>query len=212
MFDWSLHWRFWQSATTAALEATTAALAANAEMNQRWIDQSPLGQSPKAVEFPAAALSSPSPFDAAMWPWQAWQWADQLPTLTTMHTGFSPSAFAPFTTWANPAAPAPETTPADPWLAAMKTFWSYPAMPWATYRTPVMTWLMCFGVPSSIAVPAARASASAADAAEAARQQALAMISTLESFSAYRSDGGHASAQIITWPTADDVAARAKRR
>ena len=51
--------------------------------------------------------------------------------------------------------------------------------------------MMAFGVPRSVAMPAAEANAAAFEAAEAAAAPFQ------DAFASYRSDGGHASAQII---------------
>lgn len=85
------------------------------------------------------------------------------------------------------------TAPADPFAAAdmMKAFWAMPQMPWTMYQMPWAAVLISNGVPASVANPAVRASTATLEAAEAAKQQ----VSRL--FSAYRSDGGHASTHIF---------------
>lgn len=82
----------------------------------------------------------------------------------------------------------------EAWLGMVRAFWSSPAMSWTMYQSPMAAMMVSAGMPYAMALPAARASTSALDAAEAARQQALKV------FSAYRSDGGHASTQVIEWP------------
>ncbi len=96
---------------------------------------------------------------------------------------------------------------ASHWTTTMadmaKIYWSMPAMPWTLYQAPMTAMFVSAGMPYAIAAPAARASAAALDAADAARLQA---IQTFDAYSSYRSDGGHASAQVITWPFADPSA------
>jgi hypothetical protein len=106
------------------------------------------------------------------------------------------------------------TWPIDPaaYFTVAKAFWAFPTTPWSMYQSPLMAWMITSGVPASVAAPAARATTSAMDAADAARQQAAHLMSTFENFSAYRSDGGHASAQIINWPSAADLATRSRAR
>lgn len=88
-----------------------------------------------------------------------------------------------------------------------RAFWTMPAMPWTLWHMPMATMFVSAGMPYAVAAPFARASAAALDAADAARLQA---VEAFEAYSAYRSDGGHASAQIITWPYA--AGANAYRR
>lgn len=91
--------------------------------------------------------------------------------------------------------------------------------PWVSYTTPMAAWmgmlsatrlfgafplasaLMAAGVPSSTAWPAAKASAAAIDAAD------IATRAVERAFSSYRSDGGHAVAQIVMAPAVASTAA-----
>jgi hypothetical protein len=66
--------------------------------------------------------------------------------------------------------------------------------PWSYMQMPLTTMFMQAGVPYAVASPSAKASTAAMDAAHAAQQQMEKV------YSAYRSDGGHAAAQIITLP------------
>ena len=78
--------------------------------------------------------------------------------------------------------------------SAFAPFWPWPVMTWTYMQTPLMAMMMSAGMPFDVALPSAKASTAAMDATDAARQQ-------LDNvFSAYRSDGGHAAAQIVTWP------------
>jgi hypothetical protein len=67
-------------------------------------------------------------------------------------------------------------------------------MTWAYMQMPLTAMLMSSGMPYSVASPSAKASTAAMDAADAARQQ-LDKV-----YSAYRSDGGHAAAQLVILP------------
>jgi hypothetical protein len=118
----------------------------------------------------------------------------------------------------NRASPPPASFMAPAWASQQPAFWgaecrAWPqqTMPnplnlWAAWtslspgvnpwRTAMSVWpmvvvMMSFGVPREVAVPAAEANAAAMDANEAAAK------SVQRIFSSYRSDGGHASAQII---------------
>ncbi len=113
-----------------------------------------------------------------------------------------------------PPAPAPAMLPMMPWGFPMMAptampFWSQPtANPAANVMMPFEFWMsmtpfgrspvvlqmaygmMAFGVPRDVAMPTAEANAAAFDAAE------IAVGPFQNAFSSYRSDGGHATAQI----------------
>lgn len=215
VFDWTLTWRFWTNATTAAFETSAAMLAASKEISDHFAAAPSTAPNLSPGAFPAWPLDgalfapwasmflTPQPPVAAN-PFQA-MWLSMLPFASWMpaHQMFAPSL-------ATAAIPSP-FDPAS-YFTAARAGWTYPALPWTLYQTPLMTWLLTIGVPASVAAPAARASTSAMEAAEAARQQALQTLSALESFSTYRSDGGHASAQIIMWPLTADQSGRSKRQ
>ncbi|MEQ1671803.1 MAG: hypothetical protein ABL893_13155 [Hyphomicrobium sp.] len=73
-------------------------------------------------------------------------------------------------------------------------FWPFPVSPWGYMQTPLTAAMMSAGMPFKVASPSAKASTAAMDAAHAAQQQMEKV------YSAYRSDGGHAAAQIMTLP------------
>ncbi len=79
-------------------------------------------------------------------------------------------------------------------LGPMAAFWPWSAMGWTVMQTPLTAMMMSAGMPYKVASPSAKASTAAMDAAHAARQQMDKM------YSAYRSDGGHAAAQIAMMP------------
>lgn len=139
--------------------------------------------------------AAPNAMMAAMTPWAFLMGANNPVTQPAANI-YSPPFGLPF---ANPfsnqalGAPMPTLGP-DLWLGMVQAFWSSPAMSWSMYQSPMAAMMVSAGMPYAMALPAARASTSALDAAEAARQQALKV------FSAYRSDGGHASTQVIEWP------------
>ena len=85
--------------------------------------------------------------------------------------------------------------PAAP-LGPLAYMWPWSTMGWAVMQTPWTAMMVSAGMPYKVASPTAKASTSAMDAAHAARQQMDKM------YSAYRSDGGHAAAQIVMMPWA----------
>jgi hypothetical protein len=80
--------------------------------------------------------------------------------------------------------------PAAPLPAA--AFWSWPwrMMPWACYQSPLIVAMMSSGMPYSVASPAAKASTSAMDAAEALQEQWQLIIE------AFRTDGDRGSPRM----------------
>ncbi len=79
----------------------------------------------------------------------------------------------------------------------ISAYWTLPAMSWSLYQGPMTMMLVGAGLPYAVAAPTARASAAALEAADAMRLQ------TIKTFSSFRTDGGHASAQIIDQPSAE---------
>ena len=137
----------------------------------------------------AAGLSgfstAPNPFMPAMPGWPTanpWAAADPWQAMSLMFTSF--------------AQPPPAQGFGFP--PAMTMFGTWPQMwqpfSWTMYQLPITAMMMANGMPHSIASPAAKASTSTLDAFDAAREQASRV------FSAYRSEGGHAAAQILDWP------------
>lgn len=105
---------------------------------------------------------------------------------------------------AAPQRPVPASDPVaaqmSAWQAMLTNPWKLTPMAW-----PMAFMMMASGLPESVAVPTASANASAADAVMAAA------AAVNDAVSSYRSDGGHAVAQIVMlpYPTAAITAALA---
>jgi hypothetical protein len=210
VWDFDLHLRFLKSSGDAWAGFAAASLAAAAE----WQDQTMRTISEHRSE-PAA---QPAMFNPMMW------WTAFLPgqNMESPHRaasadfampffGFQPAvpAWAGAKSWPgfdplsmmslafNPfARAAPATGFGGPDIMTMMTSWPQmlPPYSWTMFQLPMTAMMMASGIPHSVASPAAKASAATLDAIDAARTQAKNV------FSAYRSDGGHASAQILNWP------------
>ena len=208
MWDFDLQARYFMSSNDAWFGFAAATAAAVSE----WQDQvvrtvtetepenaadlfNPMTWWPAFVPKPgtqsplAAGLSSfgmpQNPFLPGMASWPAanpWAAADPCQVLSSMFNAF--------------AQPAP--APAFGLPSAMTMFGTWPQMwqpfSWTMYQLPLTAMMMANGMPHSVASPAAQASTSTLDALDAAREQASRV------FSAYRSEGGHATAQILDWP------------
>ncbi len=212
MFDFDLQLRLWRSVTDAMLHSTQASIAAASA----WQDQVlAAGHKPKAAApipsplngfglWPWASAAQPMPaaFPASMWWLSAWQ--PPKPSVPAAFSAGNPfySAMTPWfemywrqsmSAWAMPAngwgASRPGALP-----SGFAPFWPWPMMTWAYMQTPLTAMMMSAGMPFDVASPSAKAGTAAMDAADAARQQ----IDNV--FSAYRSDGGHAAAQMVTLP------------
>ena len=211
MFDFDLQLRFWRGVTDAFLHSAEATMAAASA----WQDEVVSAGKPKIPTAPFLPF-----MDMTTWPWgmlmpQAMPW-------------MAPSAMTPFASpfqvenlfAANPFAASPLAT-LTPWLeifwrqstdawsqtptawgnipqpnmmAMLQPFWGWAATPWSFMQTPLTAMMMSQGLPYNVASPSAKAGTAAMDAAQAAHQQ-------MESvFSAYRSDGGYAAAQMMTLP------------
>lgn len=94
---------------------------------------------------------------------------------------------------AAPQRPVPATDPVaaqmTAWQSMLTNPWKLTPMAW-----PMAYMMMASGLPESVAVPAASANAAATDAMMAAN------AAITEAVTSYRSDGGHAVAQIIMLP------------
>lgn len=84
------------------------------------------------------------------------------------------------------------------WQSMMTAPWTLSPAAW-----PMAYMMMSSGVPQSVAWPTAEANVAAADAAQAATE------AVEQAFSSYRSDGGHAVAQIVMLPIKAGLAAAA---
>lgn len=127
-----------------------------------------------AFANPFAAMN---PFLSAT-PWMDMFWEQSMSAWQSPANSDSMLSFAKPSPFANPFAAL------FPWAVT----------PWSYMQMPLTTMFMQAGVPYAVASPSAKASTAAMDAAHAAQQQMEKV------YSAYRSDGGHAAAQIITLP------------
>lgn len=203
MLDFDLQMRFWRSTQDAMFGFASAAIAATTT----WQENASRGYTP---------YRQPPPFNPMTW-WTAFLPQSQFNTpfgfggrdFGSPFFQFAPSMSSwPMAEMASPAALWNTMTcafaqPATANLAyadMFKNFWNWSQawqpFPWTMYQYPMTAMLMSTGMPYAVAEPTARASAATFDAVDAARQQANNI------FSAYRSDGGHAVAQLIHWPMA----------
>lgn len=197
MFDFDLQWRFWRSATDAAMEWSQASMAAATE----WQSQAmaPSRQPAASLTFsPFTMFETQAPANPWGWAFAMWQPQSQSP-LAWPAASSTPFAnpimafWAPYlNTWggASSAASWPGIVPGS-MPAMMDAFMAWRILPWAFYQTPLTAMMLSAGLPYAVAAPAARASTATMDAAEAAHQQMLNV------FSAYRSEGGHGAAHIF---------------
>lgn len=211
MIDADLQMRFWRNFTDAMFHSTDAALAAAAV----WQNDVLAGKTPvKAPTVSPATLAFP------FWPWAAfaspptpkpmqpamphmWWLAPAAPSAPSnpfaqMTPSAATSMMSAFAPWADMYWRAFSfMSPNSPMAQMTKTFapfFPWPTWTWAYMQTPLTSMLMSSGMPYTVASPSARASTCAMDAADAAREQMEKVYST------YRSDGGHAAAQIVALP------------
>jgi hypothetical protein len=180
MLDCSLQARFAKSCSDAAFGYANAATAAYAN----WASQ--------AFEAMAGAMRGMEPAPAP----RSW-YREPPPAPQPIANGFpAPAAMSPFpSAWAPFAWPGLPVSP--PSAAAMNPFTAWLDM--MSFRGPPTAWPMAFmmvavGVPRNVAWPTAEANAAAIEAVEIARK------SLEDAFSTYRTDGGHANAQIKWGP------------
>lgn len=173
MLDRSLQARFAKNCSDAAFGYANAATAAYAN----WASQ--------AFEMMAGAVRSQEP------PAPPRSWYREPPPAPQAGVSAAPIAGfpAPWMPFAWPGLP----TSAPP-AAAMNPFTAWLDM--VSFRGSPAAWPMAFmmvaaGVPRNVAWPTAEANAAAIEAADIARR-------SWDTFSTYRTDGGHATAQI-TW-------------
>jgi hypothetical protein len=203
MYDFDLHMRFVRSATDAFFQTAEATMAAMTAWPDMLPDQHNASAAPAAAMFNPFAWLQPQPampfagaamFDPFGWlqspavtPFSAAPLFDPFAWLvppTAPSFWKAPSAFA----MSMPTMPVPYALP-----ESLSAWWSWPATSWVLFQTPLTAMMMSAGWPLSVAGPAARASTSAMDAADAARQQMM------QAFAAYRSDGGLAASQMFDW-------------
>lgn len=193
MFDFDLNARFWRSATEAMFEGAAAAFAAATTLNEHFTAP-PTSRRPEPVGF--------AMFDPMGWFTSPNRTSLPAPSFELPYASNTVDMFNPYA-WLR--AWMPTNTPLTPcspeqWMQLYSEFWTNSALgmssasPWAMWRTPLTVMMMSIGMPYAVASPAARASAASMEAADAARQQMA------KAFAAYRTDGGHASAQLTPWP------------
>lgn len=209
MFDFDLQLRFWRSVTDVMVHGAQAALAATSALQDQML-------APEAKPLQPAPSPVFAMFDPALWMWGGADLA-KAPAIAA----FNPFAASPFLP-ANPFMPATNPfTDVTPWMeifmrqsadawqttpsawgsvpqanpaAMLAPFWGWAASPWAFMQTPLTAMMMQAGLPYDVASPSAKAGTAAMDAADAARQQMDNVMA------AYRSDGGHAAAQLVSMP------------
>ena len=204
MFDFDLQLRFWRSAMDSMMHGTQASLASAAAWQDQAAARTSASQRPQTVVYNPWAWMMPPQNDAWGGAFKIFEMnpflAPMLNALKTPSNPFFPTqpavaAWMPFgqtmtgsaSGWTAPGA-------ANFFPELMASFWTWPSSPWDLYRTPLTAMMMTAGLPYDVASPSAKAGTCAMDAADAARQQ----MDNL--FSAYRSDGGHAAAQVLTLP------------
>lgn len=230
MWDFDLQMRFWKSSSDAMFGFAAATVAATAEWQDRAMCAVSESAQVRTSSGRAAAETSPfdpmgwwakllkasaAPMPFAGLPYTGvadfgsplFQFAPAVPGWQNANpfAAFNPfaamtQAFSPF------ARPAPTTGFGMPDMMSMAQNWqkmwqplsgtpfSWTPFSWTMYQWPMTAMLMSAGMPHSVAAPTAQASTASLDAFDAAREQAERI------FSAYRSDGGHASAQVSISP------------
>jgi hypothetical protein len=213
VFDFDLQMRFWRSLTDAVMHSTEASFAAAAAWQKEALSPA---SAPKPSPTPLFAMMPTFPMmDLSAWPlagvWGSNPWlGGNAATAKASNPFVAPFAGIPFAGmmpwveifWRQSAEAMPVTQTAwgsfpqvNP-AAMFGPFWNWASSPWAFMQTPITAMMMSAGFPYAVASPSAKASTATMDAADAARKQ---MDNV---FSAYRTDGGHAAAQLATLPWA----------
>lgn len=205
VLDFDLQMRFFKSTNDAFVEFASAALASVAHAQEQmaqlitepghasasaginvfspwscWLDMSAL------MRQPPFGASAPQ-FGSEMFPFSQMM----MPPLAPITQFWS--AFAPAPSFSNGFGTAPQAFDFGV-TDMMRTYFGAPAFSWTMYQWPWTMMLISAGMPQSVASPTARCSAATLDAVDAAREQMTKM------FSAYRSEGGHASTQALQGP------------
>jgi hypothetical protein len=206
VFDFDLQLKFWRGMTDAMLHGTQATLAAASSFQDHVLAH----DAARPETGSRVANRGARPYSVGLWwlgPWQAlWtgnagsQFRNPYASLFPM---MDPSAW---TTLFSPTAWPTVCGTSNQWpqwgqgpaaaLGPLASIWPWSTMGWAAMQTPFTAMLVSAGMPYKVASPSAKASTAALDAAHAARQQMDKV------YSAYRSDGGHAAAQIVMMPWA----------
>lgn len=198
MFDADLQLRFWRNLSEAMTHGTEAAFAAATVWQKEML---------ATVKDPSRAPSTsksqlpmpfwPMPYSAGA-PSQSVASGSSLACFVPWAAVSDKNAAALFAQWANFYSEAMTAMgPNGPYAQWTKTFAPYlpwPVMTWAYMQTPLTAMLMSSGMPYTVAAPSAKASTCAMDAADAAREQMEKV------YAAYRTDGGHAAAQLVMLP------------
>lgn len=198
MFDAALQLRFWRNLSEAMTHGTEAMFAAATVWQKEVLTA--------AQEPERAQAAQQQPMAMLFWPMSyAGSPLMQRQVSSTPLAYFAPWAVAPdsnafslFAQWANFYSEAVKTMgPNGPYAQLTKTFAPYlpwPDLTWTYMQAPLTAMLMSSGLPYTVAAPSARASTCAMDAADAAREQMEKV------YAAYRTDGGHAAAQLVMLP------------
>lgn len=184
MFDPELHARFVRSSTNAFLEFSRASMAAAAAWQREASDPRPAPPSPVLPGFEMWTAAWKFWLESASAPVPDF-WRNSRPSYSSYSYSASP-AWPWFFGWPAPSNAAPASFMFSSPFAAFD--WPMRMMPWSFYQSPLLGMMLSTGMPYTVAAPAARASTSAMEAAEAAQQQFQLM------FSSYRTDSGHATA------------------
>lgn len=167
MLDAAAQARFLKSWSDATFGYATAANAAYAQLAEQ------------SMEFWRAAMKAALPGALEEEP-RSWYRHPDGPRRATSPTGM---AMLPAFAWMSPTA----GNQAEAWAMLWTAPWRRD-MPLGAW--PMAFWMVALGMPQSVALPTARANVAALEAA----QTAASAVSTFVSF---RSDGGHALAEVI---------------
>ncbi|MEW5964907.1 MAG: hypothetical protein AB1749_15260 [Pseudomonadota bacterium] len=160
--------RLYKSCTDAAFGYATAANAAYAQMAEQ------------SMAFWRSAIEAALPPEPEAQP-RSWYRHPDGPRRTTPPTGM---AMLPAFAWMSPAT----GRQAEAWAMLCTAPWRTD-MPLGAW--PMALWMVALGMPQSVALPTARANAAALEAAQTAANAASTFVS-------FRSDSGHALAEVIS--------------
>lgn len=175
MFDATLQARFFQSCSQAAFGYATATTAAYAELTKQafatWRTALEAALPPEPEPEPRSWYRHPDKAERPA-PARRRRATDSLP------------AIWPAPLWSMPSQPAQAELLAMMWAAPWRL-----DMP--LVATPMVAWMVAAGIPRSVAEPTAKANLAAMDAAQ------TTIESVQQVFASYRSESGHAAAQVI---------------
>jgi hypothetical protein len=164
LFDYALHFRFLQKATDAMFEMGQASVAATLACQKRVYDEmTPENLRPVEPVAWTGWFGTPAPVSRTPTPTQPdfmQSWLAMANAYSSYWTGFQEA----------PASrPRPMMMGGMAIPPAFQAFWG--VSPWTYYQGPMVAMMLYYGVPYAVAAPAARASTSAMDAADAACTQ-----------------------------------------